>query len=230
MAQPNYQALLRGYPGLASQLAAINAQGTANTANLTALRRRALIQYGQIPAQLSSVLTGGVNADIDQLTRDLAGQATQGGVSTVAQLQRAYQQANQGDLASLAARGLLRSGATGQHLNENLGEYQRQQYGAQQQLQDQLAQAYQGYLGQQQQQRQSVYDATQGALQGIVGQINAGLIGGGTSAAPPRRASAPGSFVTASQGLRAAGEQFKPIRVPKPASPSAGLSRALRYG
>ncbi len=173
---------IAGYPGLAEEIARINAAGGTNQAMLTALRRRLLIQFGQIPAGLDSVLTGGANADVDQLTRDLAQQATQGGVSTVAQLLRGYNQARNQGVASLAEHGLARSGGTGQVINESFRNYQQAQYGAQQALQDALAQGYQTYLGQQEALRGQSATALKDALQGQIAGVGAGTIATGGAA------------------------------------------------
>jgi len=226
---PDYTALLANYPGLRAQIEAINQMGLANAARLTETRRRSLAQFGEIPdaAALSSPLVGNVNADINQVTRDLAQQATQGGVSTVAGLQRQRDLANQGSLASLAARGLLRSGATAQHLNENLGNYQRSLYGANQALQDQLGQAYQSFQGQQAQGQQDVAAATQKALEGVTGQVQAGLLGGGGTVGSGPRPAAPAAGSPYPKGFAYA--TAKPQMV-KPAAPSVGLRRALRFG
>ncbi len=234
---------LAGYPGLAEEIARINAAGGTNAALLTALRRRLLIQFGQIPPGLDSVLTGNANADVNQLTRDLAAQATQGGVSTVADLRRAWDQTRNQGIASLAEHGLARSGGTGQVVNESLGGYQRGLYGAQQSLIDQLGAGYQTFLGQQetlrQQSSQALKDALTGQTQGIAngtiaapsapkagggGSVNIGgglmvPVGGG-----PRQALHIGGAQNAPSGYA------QPTPPKPPAAPSLGLNRAQRYG
>lgn len=173
----DYASQLANDPGLQSQLAAINAQGTSNAANLTAEQQRALAQYGQIPDNLGQYAGSIGQVNVDQTTRDLANAATQGGVSTVAQLLKAYQNQQQGDNASLAARGMLRSGALGQHANLDLTAYQQSQYDATQKLLDYLGSAYQNFLGQQSQGQTAAANATNQALQNLIAQINAGQLG-----------------------------------------------------
>lgn len=172
----DYQAQLASDQTLQQALKAINDQSTANAAALTASRQRAVVDYGAVPASLGNpALTGDANADIDQQTRDLAAEATKGGVSTVARLQHAYDLTRQGHLNSLAARGMLRSGALGQHEGEDLLGYQQANYTAGQSLLDYLTGSYQNYLGLQSQGQQRASDATNAALQRIIAQINAGL-------------------------------------------------------
>lgn len=178
----DYQTQLQNDLILQQQLAGINAGSTAHAAQLAALRRQALAQFGQIPTNLNGTMTGDVNSDIDQTTRDLANTATQSGMSTVAQLQKAYQTQQEGDNSSLAARGMIRSGALGQHANLDLTAYQQSQGDATQKLLDYLSSAYQTYLGQQATDQSSAVDATNQALQRIIAQINAGYVPAAASA------------------------------------------------
>lgn len=161
---------------LQQQLSGINAGATAHAAQLTALRQQALAQFGEIPANLNGTLTGDVNSDVDQTTRDLANTATQSGMSTVAQLQKAYQTQQESDINSLAARGMIHSGALGQHANLDLTAYQQSQSDATQKLLDYLSSAYQTYLGQQATDQSTAVDDTNQALQRIIAQINAGYV------------------------------------------------------
>lgn len=175
----DYESLLSGDTQLGAQNAAINAQGITNQAQLTAAQQRALVQYGSIPTGLSSSLSGDLSAATDPTTAALAQQATAGGVSTVAQLQKAYSNQTQSDNASLAARGLLNSGAYGQHANEDLSNYNIAGYQAQQSLSDYLNGLYSGYQTQQQAlQQQSTQDVND-ALTRIIDQINNGTVGAG---------------------------------------------------
>lgn len=176
-AQPgiNYQSQLANDPMLQATLSGLSAQGVTDAAQLTAARQTALARYGQIPANLSGGAAGNVNADVNQVTRDLAQQATSGGVSTVAQLARQYEQQQAADNASLAARGLLISGAVGQHANADLGAYQTSQYQAQNSLLDYLTGQNQNFLGQQAGLRSQAADASNQALQRIIAQISAGI-------------------------------------------------------
>ena len=155
---------------LQQTLAGINATGTGEKASLGALQSRALATYGSIP-DLPSGIAGDVN--VDQVTRDLAAQNTQAGTSTVAQLQKAYQNQQQADNASLAARGMIHSGALGQHAQLDLTAYQQSQAQAQQQLLDTLSSYWQSWLGQQSQNQAAAASATNDALSRIIAQIQA---------------------------------------------------------
>jgi len=191
----NYGDLLKNDPILGQALAGINASGVQNQAGLNAAQQRALIQYGSVP----SVSLPGVN-QIDATTRQLAAENTQAGTSTTASLQKAYQQAQQGSDASLAARGLLRSGAYGQHAAENLQGYNQGQYQATNALTDYLQGIYSGYLQQQQTLQQSGVGATNDALNRIIQLIQAGYYTGGTAAPPPPTAPPPPVTAPASSG------------------------------
>lgn len=171
--QIDYQKLLADDPILGQALAGYKASDIANLAGLQAQQQRALVQYGRVP---SMSLPGSPN--IDETTRQLAAQNTQ---STVANIDRAYKLAQQGSTADLAARGLLRSGAYGQHAAENLQAYQGAGYQADQQLLDYLQGIYSGYLSQQQTLQQSGTTATTDALDRLITLIKAGLITGTTT-------------------------------------------------
>lgn len=171
-APTSYGSLLSGDPLLQQSLANINAQGLTERAQLGGSLTRSLANYGQVPAGLPAELQG----LLDPATAQLARTATDTGVSTLAQLAKAYQQRQQADTASLAARGLLRSGAYGQHQNEDLSNYTISRYQAGQQLQDYLNGLYQGYLNQQQTLRQQGISAQSDALNRLIAQINAGQV------------------------------------------------------
>jgi hypothetical protein len=189
----DYGKLLAGDPILGQALAGINANGVTNQAQLQAAQQRALIQYGGTPA---GPLPGG--ATIDPTTAQLAAQNTAAGTSTTANLSRAYQQAQQTDNASLAARGLLRSGAFGQHAAEDLQNYNQAGYQATGALTDYLQGLYSGYLQQQQALQAQSASASNDALNRIITQIQAGLISGGTpdTAETPPPAPTPAPFVS----------------------------------
>lgn len=173
----DYTTLLNNDPILGQSRSNIAAAGIGNQAQLTAARRAALASYGSVPGNLTAA--GNFGQDIDETTRQLAAQATSGGVSTIARLQRAYDLANQGDVANVAARGLLRSGATGQHLSDNLLGYNIAGYDAQQKLLDYLNGLWQGYQDQQQALQGQGVQAQADALSRLIEQIKAGLISGG---------------------------------------------------
>lgn len=177
----NYDSLLAGDTQLGAQNAQINAQGITNQAQLTEAQQRAFVQYGAIPGGIASALSGDLSAATDPTTAALAQQATAGGVSTTAQLAKAYANQTQSDNASLAARGLIHSGAYGQHANDDLSNYNVAGYQAQQSLEDYLNGLYSGYQTQQQALQQQTAQDTNDALQRIITQIGNGTLGAGNN-------------------------------------------------
>lgn len=185
----DYTTILQDDPLLKQTLAGLNASGVQNQAALLAAQQRALIQYGNVPAGLTAPGLGAV----DQTTRDLAQQNTAAGLSTYAKLGQAHTLADQASVASEAARGLLHSGAYGQHAAENLLNYNQGQDTATQQLLDYLNGIYSGYLGQQQTLQGSAASAQSDALTRLIQQIQAGLITGGAASTPTVPAPTPAS-------------------------------------
>lgn len=182
----DWKALLENDPILGQSRVNIAAAGIGNQADLTAARRAAIASYGSVPGNL-----GNAAGDIDETTRQLAAQATSGGVSTIARLQRALNLANEGDVANVAGRGLLRSGATGQHLSDNLLGYNVAGFDAQQKLLDYLNGLWQGYQEQQQALQGQGVQAQADALSRLIEQIKAGLLSGGGSGPPAAPPAAP---------------------------------------
>lgn len=177
----DYQSLLAGDTTLQDALKAISARGAANQADLTGAGQRALIQFGQIPTDLGGSYTGADQFGYsDPLTRDLAQQATQGGISTWAQLQHAGNVNRANTIAALTARGAFHSGALGTHLNEVGLQNAQAQSQATQALLDQLHGNYQSYLTGQDQLTQNAASDVNDSYQRIIAQINAGLLGSGT--------------------------------------------------
>lgn len=166
-----YTDLLKNDPILGQQLSGYNASGVSNQAALNAAQQRALIQYGSVPGGALPGVTG-----IDQTTRDLADQNTAGGLSTLAKIRAGYQQADQASVASEAARGILHSGAYGQHAAENLLNYNQAQDTGTQTLLDYLSGLYNGYLQQQQTLQQQAASSQGDALSRIISQITTGQI------------------------------------------------------
>lgn len=190
----DYTALFTSDPILQAALGQITAQNQQAQTALTAARQRALIEHGAIPdpGTLSSALTGNVGDDITDSTRQLAGQATEAGLSTLARLRRDYERQQEADVANLAGRGMLRSGAYRQHSTENLRNLQLGQYDAQQTLLDRLAGLWQGYQGQQADSASRAASATGDALTRALGQIDAGLVAAPAGPSPtPAHAPAP---------------------------------------
>lgn len=192
-AAPDYSTLLSSDPVLQAALRATTARGVQQEADLAGARQRALIQYGAIP---DPGILGGLGGDITDSTRQLAGQATEAGVSTTAQLRDAYKRQQSGDIGSLIGRNSLRSGDYKRLSRENLHGLQVGEANAQTSLLDTLAGFASTRADQQQQNVTGIQSAAGDALTRIVGQINAGTIGAGTS---PAAAAATPSYGITSQ-------------------------------
>lgn len=192
-----YQQLLSDDPQLAAALQAISSQNSAYEGQAQTAEQQLLEQYGQIP---SSVL-GQYASILNPTVEDLANQNTAAGTSTYAQLTKAFHDSQTASLDSLGARGLLRSGATGQEENNNLQNYNTAQYSALQTLLGGLGTDQSNLLAQQGTLNQQSEQATNDAYQRILSQIQAGTlvapsIGSGPSApptapAPPAKPAAP---------------------------------------
>lgn len=187
----DYQALLRSDPELAATLAGVTAQQGEQQSALSTARQQALIGYGQVPGAVSDPrlagLLGGIGGDVTGgPTPELAREATATGLSTLGQLQRGYQAQTEGDNASLAARGLLHSGAFRQHAVADAEGLQEGEANAQSGLLASLGSLWNNYETQQGQNASSVANATGSALTRILGGINSGTIAAptGTPGAP----------------------------------------------
>ena len=152
---------------------AVSAQAVTNAANLSAQRRQAIAQFGYVPANLSGQLQGDVNADINDETRGLAQAATASGVSTYAQLQKAYHDQQASDWATSPRRNMVHSGAAGQHAQADLLAYNQGYEQSIQKLMDYLQQAYQTKLTADATGQQTLSEATDKALQQIIAAIQA---------------------------------------------------------
>jgi hypothetical protein len=120
---PDYEALIQGDSIFQQTRGDLAAQGIADAAQRKANVNRALINFGEVPDLAESIRGLGLDpnspmfkmlfADVDQTTRRGAQDMTDAGFSTTAQLGKVHS-ANMEDLLSkLAARGSVRSGATG---------------------------------------------------------------------------------------------------------------------
>lgn len=216
--QGYYQDLLASDPQLAAALAAINAQTSAYQGQMTAAQQQLLEQFGEIPPGLASQYASLVNPTV----QGIAAAGTAGGVSTVAQLQKALANARTGSLDSLASRGLLHSGALGQHENENLQSYNVSHYNALQSLLGQLGTNYSTFLGQQDTANQQSQQATSDALTRIINQIQAGNITAPTAnvgtPTPPAQVAAAPAKATATPFTKISA--LSPYAVPVAANPT----------
>lgn len=191
MAASDYRALLARDPILQGLLRQLSGAGVENTQGLIGAERQLYGRLGEAPdlntpyfRSLPQQLQEHLRAVITPELQGIIGQSNQAGLSTLAQLQRQYGQAQSGTIGSLAGRGILHSGALGQHSNENLYNLTLGQYQARQSALDALGQAQQRYLGQQRELAGQAAQGTQEALGRIGQQINAGLIGYGNAPQP----------------------------------------------
>lgn len=178
-----YQQMLANDPQLAAALAQIAAQQAAYQGQTQTAEQQLLEQYGAVPPNLGGQFQGLLTPSV----LDLAAQNTQAGTSTVAQLLKAFHDQQTSSVDNLAARGLLHSGALGQHENENLQNYNVAGYNALQSLLGNLGSQQSNLLQQQGTLNQQSTEATNAAYQRILDQINAGTVSApavGGSAAP----------------------------------------------
>lgn len=109
------------------QRADIAAQGVADAASRDAALRRLIVSFGEVPdfQTISGAAQGFLKGALDQKTRDLAAKNTAEGTSVKARLEDANQRANRLIPATLASRGMLRSGQTGADLDTQAMQFKR---------------------------------------------------------------------------------------------------------
>ena len=136
----DYMGNILNDPIYKQEMAAIAAQGIASAAQRKGSIDRALIGFGEVP-NLSNAITGlglspssglfsSLNTDVDQMTRQAAAGLTQAGLSTVAKLATGHTTALDTLMSQLAARGIVRSGATGVGVGLENTNYAQGQYDA----------------------------------------------------------------------------------------------------
>ena len=136
----DYMGNILNDPIYKQEMAAIAAQGIASAAQRKGSIDRALIGFGEVP-NLSDAISGlglspssglfsSINTDVDQMTRDAAAGLTQSGLSTVAKLATGHTTALDTLMSQLAARGIVRSGATGVGVGLENTNYAQGQYDA----------------------------------------------------------------------------------------------------
>lgn len=162
---PNINTILGGDPVFQQFLASLNAAGVQSAAQRDAAAQRAIAQFGGTPSFANipggSSLLSGINLGDAQ---QLAARNTTAGLSTVARLQQADQDAVRGINNSLAARGMFRSGETGFQLGRENQNYTQAQYDATQKLVDYLSGVQSAYTQAEQARQQAQYQAQQTAL------------------------------------------------------------------
>lgn len=140
----NYYNAIFTNPDYQTMSGLLSAQSAADAAQRAAQTQRLLIQLGEVPS--SSFVTGPYASyfgqDVNDLTRSLASQNTQSGLSILARLSKQYEDARLRNFNDLAARGMLQSGETGYQLGE-LGQARLQsEYDARMSVLDQLNNLY----------------------------------------------------------------------------------------
>jgi hypothetical protein len=185
MAEP-YDSLLAQDDTLQAALTAIGQEELSDRAALIAAGQSQLIPYGQIPdfPQTfipSATVPGGqdrgtiLNDIADPLTRQLAQQATQSGVSTVAQAQHAQDVNYANMIGSLTGRGAIRSGAFASHDADLIRQFNLQNFTDKTTLMNALGTSYTGYLNALAGRRQERSDAVNAALGRAIAKIQAGI-------------------------------------------------------
>lgn len=172
---PDYRALIEQDPIFSQLRADLSSQGISDAAQRAAATQRGLIQFGQIPdfQQAGAGLgldTGFLGSDITEETRGLAQANTEAGLSIAARQARQNQQNIAAIRDFLAARGLLRSGATGVALGEEQQRHTQAGYDTRQQVLDYLAGVQAAFV---QSERQRQQQLAQGARE--AGTFQAGL-------------------------------------------------------
>jgi hypothetical protein len=172
---PDYKKLIEGSSTYQMAKQGFDSQNLINASNRSAMIRRALAEYGKIPDfsgafNMLDPVTGQrfLDEDVDQSTRDLAGQNTQSILSKLGN----QHDTNLKNLAALmASKGILGSGQDALMQSEEGKGYASALDEAQKSLFDILQQAQQEYL--------NSYNQGQGNLQTAAQNAAAGLQGSG---------------------------------------------------
>ena len=135
-----YHNLLQNNPIYQQMGANFDAAGTAADAQRRSYIQRLLADFGRVPTGFQDSY-----GDVDDLTRGLAQKATDAGVSTYSQLERARADNQKRINNDLAARGILSSGETGYQQGRNQQDFQTSLSEAERALLDSLTGATTGY-------------------------------------------------------------------------------------
>lgn len=129
---PGYGGMIGTSPDLSGLEAEYGAASRENAASRDAALRRYVISYGQLPdfasLGISDSAKGFLKNALNQQTRDLAAKAEAEGLSIHARQAKDNMVASRRIPATLAGRGLLRSGQTGYDLGEQGQNYKITQY------------------------------------------------------------------------------------------------------
>lgn len=154
----------------------------------------------------------------DAETRTLAEQNTAEGLSTVARLNREYERVNQNIMDALAARGALRSGATGVALQDLQQDRKVAGSDAQSQLMDYIAGLSRGYVDAERQRAMQLSQEQQAAA----GRIDPSRLAG-TPARSARLADPVNGIYVDDQG-NYYDVNGNPIAAPAPVAPAPSLA------
>lgn len=143
-ATPDYKALIESDPWVLQNWDALKAQGVQSAAQRTAMRQRAITQYGAVPDFMKAgadlgLLGQDIGQDITPEIAALAQQNTEAGLSTTARLSKAHSDAVRQIQNYLGARGMARSGETGYQLENEDQNFAQGSYDSVQKLLDYLA-------------------------------------------------------------------------------------------
>lgn len=125
------------------------AERVADLASRTAARQRAVTLFGDVPdfsGTAGAQFGEGFSKDINDTIRGLAQENTAAGLSTVARINQAHQDAIEGIRNALASRGILSSGETGYQLGREDLATTKTRYDATQQLLDYLNGVQSGFV------------------------------------------------------------------------------------
>ena len=166
---PSIQDILGGDPGFQAYLASLGAQNIEDVSGRNAAIRRAAIQFGEVPdiaglSGASGIPAGDLSSILGSDVSALAQENTKAGLSTVARIQQAHDDAVRFVEGSLAQRGMTRSGELGFGLGREQTAFTRQRYDSAQQLTDYFAGLQSALVASQRQREQDRYAAQNQAL------------------------------------------------------------------
>ena len=169
----DYRSLILNDPMYQQQVAQYSADLVQAAAERKANIDQALVHFGEVP-NLTNAISGlglspasglfqSLQTDIDPATVRSAQGLTSAGLSTVARLQRGHNTTMDNLMSTLAARGIVRSGATGVGTNLENQNYIGAQYDARQTLLNYLSGVQAAYAAAQNQYEQNVANAATAA-------------------------------------------------------------------
>lgn len=234
---PDYGALIQGDPIYRQQQGDLSAQGIASAQDLKGGTARALINFGEVPDLMASIKGLGLDpnspmfkmlfANVDEATRQGARDMTSAGLSTTARLDREHQTSLGTLMDQLAARGVVRSGATTSGSNLEGQRYGAAQFDARKNLLDYLSGLQTAYTQSENARQASL---TQGLTDATGRQIAQHPATGPTGTAPTGTSTGapPGSFAPLPPVPTAPSGDPAPSNVPAfyPAIANAGYPTA----